>query len=145
MSLYGRFAGNYTYNDDSKVTSLQQDTGDGAGYMRTVTNGKVARQDDFTYSSASRDKSYILTGSLYYKHTFAPENTLETTLAYNRNGNSSTSVREENHTLEDDYYDFFKYKNRRSSGCLDVDYSSIRGTMSTVLRPGAVCVTRTIR
>lgn len=170
ISLYGRFAGNYTYNDDSKATSLQQDTGycrymnengrtnnpyglgelqfkwmpsnkdffiahiydkagqkkinsDEIGYMQTLIDGNPQEKDDFTYSLVSRDKSNVLTSNLYYKHTFAPENTLETMFAYNCNTNTNTSTREEKHTLNDDYYDYFKYKNRRSSGQLDIDYS----------------------
>lgn len=96
---------------------------DGTGYLRIIKNGQFQPQDDFTMASSSRDKSAIFTSTLYYKHTFAPENTLEATLAYNRNGNTNTSSRWDDYSLADDYYNYFKYKNRRSSGRFNIDYS----------------------
>lgn len=79
-------------------------------------------KESFDYASRSRDKSYILTGSLFHKHTFAPENTLETTFAYNKNHNRNQSTREEIYPdwLYDNYYE---YKNNRSSYNLTIDYS----------------------
>lgn len=74
------------------------------------------------YASRSRDKSYILTGSLFHKHIFAPENTLETTFAYNKNHNRNRSTRRE--TYPDWLYDNeYEYKNDRSSYNLTIDYS----------------------
>lgn len=53
---------------------------------------------------------------------FAPENTLETTFAYNKNHNRNQSTREEIYPdwLYDNYYE---YKNNRSSYNLTIDYS----------------------
>lgn len=78
----------------------------------------------FDYASRSRDKSYILTGSLFHKHIFATDHTLETTFAYNKNHNRNQSIRQE--TYPDWLYDtYYVYKNDRSSYNLTIDYSYV--------------------
>lgn len=162
-SLYGRFAGEYIYNDDSDTRSQQKNTGyfksqegnaqqnkgrefgelqfrwmatdkdytvahiyGSSTLLKENTNGDGFLQTDtknnFDYCSSSRDDSYILTGSLFHKHTFAPENMLETTLAYNKNHNKTSGSRKENYS-DWLYTDGYQYKNDRSSLRLDIDYS----------------------
>lgn len=74
------------------------------------------------YLSQGNDRSDIQTGSLFHKHTFAENNTLETTLSFNKNSNRKKSFRNENYPdwkYENDY----KYKNSRSSLQMNIDYS----------------------
>ncbi len=79
-------------------------------------------RQDYSFATTTRDNSYILTGSLYHKHSFTPRSILETTLSYNQNGNKDRSERGENY-LESYYQNSYKYKNRRNSGSLNLDYS----------------------
>lgn len=80
------------------------------------------QKETLDYISRSRDKSYIFTGTLFHKHSFTPDQTLETTFAYNKNQNRNRSTREERYPdwLYDNYYE---YKNDRSSYNLSIDYS----------------------
>ncbi len=77
---------------------------------------------DYDFNTATRDNSYILTGSLYHKHSFTPRSILETTFSYNQNGNQDSSERNENY-MESSYQSFYKYRNKRNSGSLNLDYS----------------------
>lgn len=93
---------------------------------KTWGEGALARDEkqSFDYASRSRDKSYILTGSLFHKHIFALDNTLETTFAYNKNHNRNQSNRQE--IYSDWLYDNdYVYKNDRSSYNLTMDYSYV--------------------
>ena len=86
--------------------------------------GLLAAPDErpFTYSTTGNDDSYVLTASLFHKHTFSESSVLETTLAYNKNGNETDGGRLE--TYADDLFeDYYLYKNHRHSGRLDIDYS----------------------
>lgn len=78
--------------------------------------------NDYDFTTATRDDSYILTGSLYHKHNFTSHSVLETTFSYNRNGNKDRSERNEDYT-EYAYQNFYSYNNRRNSGSLNIDYS----------------------
>lgn len=97
---------------------LQKDKTWGDGFLEKDT------KENLDYASRSRDKSYIFTGTLFHKHSFTPDNTLETTFAYNKNQNKNRSTRQEIYPdwLYDNYYE---YKNDRSSYNLAVDYSYI--------------------
>lgn len=77
---------------------------------------------EYDFTTATRDDSYILTGSLYHKHRFTPRSVLETTLSYNQNGNKDKNERNENY-IENSYQSFYKYRNKRNSGNLNLDYS----------------------
>ena len=57
--------------------------------------GLLAAPDErpFTYSTTGNDDSYVLTASLFHKHTFSESSVLETTLAYNKNGNETDGGR----------------------------------------------------
>lgn len=92
-------------------------------YENTGTGSYITRQlQDFTYRSFTRNNDYILTSNLYYKHMFAPDQILETSFAYNKNGNKSKG---EHYEIYPDRYsdNFYEYKNNRSSIFLNMDYS----------------------
>ena len=86
--------------------------------------GLLAAPDErpFTYSTTGNDDSYVLTASLFHKHTFSESSVLETTLAYNKNGNETDGGRLESYA-DDLFEDYYLYKNHRHSGRLDIDYS----------------------
>ncbi len=162
-ALYGRFAGDYTYNDDADMESLQQNEGyrkemtgisrdnrySGLGELQfrwmctdkdylvayiygntMLKKGKTwgdgvlesVSNQSFSYDTRNKDKSYIITSSLFYKHTFAPENTLETTFDYNKNNNKNDGVREETYS-DRLYLNNYEYDNDRASYKLNIDYS----------------------
>ncbi|MDR0506612.1 MAG: outer membrane beta-barrel protein [Dysgonamonadaceae bacterium] len=77
---------------------------------------------DFSYTSLNRDSSNIWTGSLYHRHIFSETELLETTLAFNGNQNRNEGERLETY-LDRLYQNFYEYRNRRSSGSLNIDYS----------------------
>ncbi len=162
-SLYGRGAGDITYNDDGESETRQKDTGyfkQSAGKLRdndrealgellfkwsitdkdylaahiygkwnnkkseTAGNGRyeTAKTQDFHYTSLNRNEASILTSSLYYRHDFSENKMLETTLAYNKNGDNNTGERHEAYP-DRMYNNLYEYKNNRSSASLNVDYS----------------------
>lgn len=88
-------------------------------------NGTLYTENEkfFNLNSFSQDDSYILTGSLYHKHSFARKKTIETTLAFNKNQNKNKNIRRESY-LEWTYDNLYLFKNRRISGSLNIDYSS---------------------
>ena len=96
--------------------TLNKQKADGEGEM--TEKGKM---NTFQMESYNRDNSYIFTGSLFHKHTFNPNSTLETMLSYNYNHNQNRSERKENHP-DYLYEDFFKYKNRRHSYYATTNY-----------------------
>lgn len=98
------------------MTDLVKDKTKGDGLLQTD------KEQPFGYDTRNKDKSYILTGSLFHKHTFTPENTLETTFAYNKNHNENSGNREETYS-DRTYNNQYEYKNNRSSYKLNVDYS----------------------
>lgn len=78
--------------------------------------------DPFSLNSDGKNNSYIATGSLFHRHLFTENKTLETTLAFNGNGDKNQNE------LTEDYNDwlyenFYKYKSNRKSGSLDINYS----------------------
>lgn len=86
---------------------------------------------DFDYTAFNRNDAYILTGSLYHKHYFTDDKTLETTLAYNKNGDDSDEEREEIYP-DWRYRNLYKYRNKRSSGSLNIDYSWSWGEVNSL-------------
>lgn len=76
----------------------------------------------FILHSEGRNNSYIATGSLFHQHRFTEDKTLETTLAFNGNGDKNQNELTEDYN-EWLYEDFFKYKSNRKSGSLDINYS----------------------
>lgn len=98
------------------MSDLVKDKTGGDGLLQTD------KEQPFGYDTRNKDKSYILTGSLFHKHTFTPENTLETTFAYNKNHNENSGNREETYA-DRVYNNQYEYKNNRSSYKLNVDYS----------------------
>lgn len=76
----------------------------------------------FTFNSDGKNESYIFTGSLYHKHVFAPKKNLETTLAYNRNGDKNRNNLIESYNNWK-YDNFYKYQSDRWSGSFDINYS----------------------
>lgn len=100
---------------------------------RNIGAGSYITQqaEDFIYNSFSRSSDYILTNHLYYKHTFAPDNILEASFSYNKNGNQS---RGENYEIYSDTTsdNFYEYKNNRLSLFLNLDYSWKWNKVSTL-------------
>lgn len=76
----------------------------------------------YSYVAGSRNTSDIVTSSLYYRHIFSDNNTLEATLAYNHNGNDLDNSRLETTGAEVQNI-LSDFHNRRNSGSLDIDYS----------------------
>jgi len=78
--------------------------------------------ENFNYTSLNRNFSTIWTGTLYHRHVFSEHNLLETTLAYNGNQNHNDGERKE---IYPDllYQNIYEYRNNRSSGSLNIDYS----------------------
>lgn len=101
--LYGKY-------DKSKNES------DGSGIFQTSSI------QDFGYTAINRNSSYIWTGSLYHRHTFSQDEMLETSFAYNNNRNHNDGERSEAYP-EWLYQYLYEYKNKRSSGSLNIDYS----------------------
>ena len=95
--------------------------------MKTKSWGKGKFQEKetetFDFTAFTKNKAYIWTASLYHKHIFSENETLETTLAYNKNENTDKGEQNEIYTLSNPYYDLYEYKNQRSSGSLNIDYS----------------------
>lgn len=105
-----------------------------------ATEGKgSARGDDLTdvaqsygFSSFDKNKSNILTTSLYYKHSFSKSSDLELRLAYNFNKNKYSAYRT-------DFYDErqvdarTRYDNKRNSGSFNVDYSKEYSNNSSLI------------
>lgn len=93
---------------------------------KTATWGTGVYETDteraFDYISDHRDNSYILTASLYHKHSFTKEKILETTLAFNQNGNKNEGEREESYPNWL-YQNIYAFDNKRTSGSLNIDYS----------------------
>ena len=76
----------------------------------------------FNYTSLNRNNSDIWTGTLYHRHIFSEHKLLETTFAYN--GNQNHNDGERNETYPDWLYQYlYEYRNQRSSGSLNIDYS----------------------
>lgn len=94
----------------------------------------------YSFNSFDKDKSNILTTSLYYKHSFSKSSDLESRLAYNFNKNDYCANRS-------DFYDDrcvdanTLYYNKRHSGSFNIDYSKeyannsslIAGSRSTLI------------
>lgn len=109
---------------------------DGKGKLkkyRNIGDGSYITQqvEEFTYNSFSRNSDYILTNNLYYKHTFAPDNILEVSFSYNKNGNQSRGEYSESY-FDTTSENFYKYKNNRSSFFLNMDYSWKWNKVSTL-------------
>ena len=94
----------------------------------------------YSFCSYDKNKSNILTTSLYYKHSFSKSSDLELRLAYNFNKNNYRANRT-------DFYDEQSvdaktlYDNKRHSGSFNIDYSKefannsslIAGSRSTLI------------
>ena len=94
-----------------------EDVSDGSGEYQTDD------MENFNYASLNRNNSNIWTGTLYHRHVFSEHKLLETTLAYN--GNQNRNNGERNETYPDRIYqNAYEYRNNRSSGSLNIDYSS---------------------
>ena len=100
----------YTTNRKSDTDSW------GNGFFETD------QQSSFTYDAFSKDKSNILTSSVYHRHTFPNNSLFETTLAYNGNWNLNAGKRLEAYPNYI-YSNLFDYDNHRSSASLNLDYS----------------------
>lgn len=91
---------------------------------RNIGNGVYTTEapNPFILHSEGRNNSYIATGSLFHQHRFTENKILETTLAFNGNGDKNQNELTEDYN-EWLYEDFFKYKSNRKSGSLDINYS----------------------
>lgn len=86
----------------------------------TMMQNSLSQQ--LNYNSLARSRSYVLTGTLFHKHSFTPSSSFETTFAYNRNHNNDNSHREEYYP-DWSYQNLYRYSNNRSSYNLTFDYS----------------------
>lgn len=92
------------------------------GDARGLGIHKKTIESEFNYNSLNKSKSYILTGSLFYKHLFNLNSMLETTFAYNKNQNKFEGKRED--FYESNIYSYqYNYDNQRTSYNLNIDYS----------------------
>ncbi len=80
----------------------------------------------YEFTSHSRDKSIILTGSAYYKHTFSENNELEARAAYNFNRNRFSNQRNDTfYDINDEIVSAYElFNNRRHTGTLTIDYQN---------------------
>ena len=76
----------------------------------------------YSFNGNNHNKGTILTSSAYYKHDFAPANTVEIKGFFNHNGNNLDSYRDEL-LGERPESSILILKNSRNSGNLDIDYS----------------------
>lgn len=104
------------------------------------TEGKSLAQGNYLtdisqlygFQSFDKNKSNILTTSLYYKHSFSKSSDLELRLAYNFNKNDYSANRV-------DYYDEQQvdantlYNNKRHSGSFNIDYSKEYANNSSLI------------
>lgn len=79
---------------------------------------------EYSYDFRGKNKSNILTSSMYYKHSFSQNNDLELRLAYNYNKNDYDASRAEYYDRQPDNTDV-RYHNKRHSGSLHIDYSKV--------------------
>lgn len=114
----------------------------GLRYLHQPSDGKNTQQGEVEYLSDGRSSESsgtmqtkngfdVVSANLYYRHTFAPQHTLEFTGNYSFSSSSSFGERNEkndfflnNHLIDTD--------NRRHSGKLDVDYSNVLGGKYTL-------------
>lgn len=87
-------------------------------------NGVYTTQapNPFTMNSEGKNNSYIATGSIFHQHRFTEKKILETTLAFNSNGDKNQNELTEDYTNWI-YESFYKYKSDRKSGNLDINYA----------------------
>lgn len=90
---------------------------EGEGIWKEINSDR-----SFSFTSSSQDTSDIMTGSLYHKHSFSDQKTLETTLAMNGNLNKNKGSRCESYP-DWTYKNGYLYDNRRFSATLNLDYS----------------------
>ncbi|MDR1161510.1 MAG: outer membrane beta-barrel protein [Tannerellaceae bacterium] len=99
----------------------------------TTGNGmyETDKTNPFDFAGQDRNSSYIRTGSLYHQHRFTTDRVLETTLAVNDNRNTNEGTRSE--TYPDWLYQYlYEYRNKRSSGSLNLDYSQSRNEIHSL-------------
>ena len=115
-------------------------------YHATKENGsargfyKTDISQAYGFNSLDKNRSNILTTSLYYKHTFTKNSELELRLAYNFNKNKYTANRKDFYDEQLDEDDT-RYDNKRHSGSFNIDYSKefanngslIAGSRSTLV------------
>lgn len=83
---------------------------------------QTASPQDFRSFSTNLDRTNLLTASLYHQHRFSDRQTLETTLAYNKNWNKYEGERTEDYAAWL-YRNLYRYDNHRESGSLNIDFS----------------------
>ena len=105
-----------------------------------TTEGKSSAQGNYLtndtqlygFQSFDKNKSNILTTSLYYKHSFSKSSDLEFRLAYNFNKNDYSANRT-------DFFDELQvdanalYNNKRHSGSFNIDYSKEYANSSSLI------------
>lgn len=102
----------YLYKTGESYTNRQEGTG--------VLTTDAAQP--FTREVYGWDDSYILTASLYHKHTFSDDKRLESRLYYNRNRSRDTEDQYESYP-DWDYLNNYRYRSTRNSLRMNVDYS----------------------
>ena len=90
--------------------------GEGKGLFMQTEN------EAYAFNSNGNDKSLIATTSLYYKHSFSDDNTIEVRLAYNFNRDNYSETRTEQYGDNTTGSETL-FKSRRHSGSLMIDYA----------------------
>ncbi len=91
----------------------------GEGELSSITTAP------YQFKSRSMDRSVIITGSAYYKHSFSKDNELELRVAYNFNRNKLSNERNDNfYPYENSVFTDMLFNNRRHSGSLIIDYQN---------------------
>ena len=92
----------------------------GDGIFRQIS---TALETPFTLTSLGRNKSKIITSSLYYQHDFKDKSQLQARYGYNFNTNHMDNKRlEEDNTSPSPFESLFEYANKRSSMNMEVNY-----------------------
>lgn len=89
-------------------------------------------EQEYKFNASSLDDSKIFTSSLYYKHSFAPQNDFEVRLAYNYNTNDYNASRTDSYNSRSAVTESL-YKNSRNSGSLNIDYSRTFANNSSMI------------
>ena len=123
---YGELMLKWTPNDNdyfAAETSLTLSSDRSKGWGNGFFQEDAIRP--FSYMTNHKNKYSVLTFSAYYRHDIKQDRSLEIKMYYNRNENKLEGKTEESYTDADLLSSLadMRFRNHRSSGSLDVDYS----------------------
>ena len=134
-SYFAGLGGDHTFSDKSYlafsaryVAHPSDVENNGQGYAEYLSDG---RRSDLVENAQTDGTYHLASADLYYRHTFAPQHTLEIAGNYSYSASTSLGKRNEvndfflnNHLIDTD--------NSRNSGKLDVDYTKVFGGKYTL-------------